>query len=554
MGSRIAARLLAGGHEVIGWSRSTDRRWAFAQIGGLPATSPAEAARRADVLITTVADPAALRAVTEGTDGVAAGAGTNLTVVEMSTVGPAAVARLASELPAGVGLVDAPVLGSIAEAEAGSLTILAGGPAPFVERVTPLLSALGAVIAVGDLGAGAAAKLVANAVQFGTVAMLGEALALARGLGLSTAATCDVLSATPLAAQAARRREAIETHSYPPRFRLGLARKDATLIQEAAAGAGVALRLAPAGGAWLAEAEAAGLGDHDYTAVLATILGAAPAPATPQLIATAPPEPAMRHDGLVVDLDGVVWLAGEPIEGAAEAIAALRALGTRLLFMTNEPARSRAQVAARLAEIGIEARPADVMTSAAAAARVAGGLKGLPNRRALVVGPPALQDEIREVGFELVQTAAGPEAAVVVVGGHDRFDYDELRGAALAVRNGARLFATGRDAVFPTPDGLWPGTGAILAAIETAGGATATVVGKPERVIFEMASEALAGCTRIAVIGDHLVADIAGAKRAGLDAILVLTGACAPADLARTTIQPDLVFDSLAAYAHAAAR
>lgn len=155
MGSRIAARLLAAGHEVIGWARSPDRRRALAEIGVLPTTTPADAARRANVLITTVADPAALRAVTDRTDGVAAGAGTNLTVVEMSTVGPAAVVRLAWVLPAGVGLVDAPVLGSIAEAEAGSLTILAGGPAPLIERVTPLLSALGAVIEVGDVGAGA---------------------------------------------------------------------------------------------------------------------------------------------------------------------------------------------------------------------------------------------------------------------------------------------------------------------------------------------------------------------------------------------------------------
>lgn len=119
MGSRIAARLLAAGHEVIGWARSPDRRRALAEIGVLPTTTPADAARRADVLITTVADPAALCAVTEGTDGVAAGAGTNLTMVEMSTVGRAAVVRLAWVQPARVGLVDAPVLGSIAEAEAG---------------------------------------------------------------------------------------------------------------------------------------------------------------------------------------------------------------------------------------------------------------------------------------------------------------------------------------------------------------------------------------------------------------------------------------------------
>jgi len=97
------------------------------------------------------------------------------------------------------------------------------------------------------------------------------------------------------------------------------------------------------------------------------------------------------------------------------------------------------------------------------------------------------------------------------------------------------------------PDGPWPATGAILAAIETAGGMPAVVVGKPERIMFDIAREALAGCTRIGVIGDHLTADIQGAKRAGLDAILVLTGATSQADLERAPIPPDLVLDSLAA-------
>ena len=526
MGRRIAIRLVAAGHEVIVWNRSAGKTEPLAELGAVPAASPAEAASRAEVLITMVADPAALRAVTEGPGGVAADASASLTVVEMSTVGPAAVARLASALPPATGLVDAPVMGSVAEAESGSLVIFAGGPAPLVERVSPVLAALGSVLHVGGLGAGAAAKLVANASLFAVLGVLGEAIALARGLGLPAEAAYRVLAATPLAAQAERRRAAIEAGEYPPRFLLTLAGKDARLIADAAAAAGVDLRLIAAAGTWLAEAEQAGLGDRDYTAMLKTILRDRDnGPSCPR--PDAPPAPRTKpagYDGLIIDLDGVSGGGSEPIPGAAEAIAAVRGGGTRVLFVTNEPRRSRNALAERLTQIGIPSTAAHVMTSAAIAARVAGSLPGPANRRALVVGPPALHDEIKGAGFRLLACEEAGEAEVVVVGGHESFDYRELRAAATAVRAGAQLLATGRDAVFPMPDGPWPATGAILAAIETAGGAPAVVVGKPEKIMFDIACETLAGCARIGVIGDHLIADTEGAKRAGLDAILVLTG------------------------------
>jgi 3-hydroxyisobutyrate dehydrogenase/2-hydroxy-3-oxopropionate reductase len=549
MGSRIAGRLLAAGHEVIVWNRSVAKTGPLAEFGAIPAATPADAAGWAEVLITMVADPAALRAVTEGPDGVAAGASASLTVVEMSTVGPAAVTRLASALPPATGLVDAPVLGSLAEAESGSLVIFAGGPGPLVRRASPLLSVLGSVLHVGDLGAGAAAKLIANASLFAVLGALGEGIALARGLGLPAEAAYRVLAATPLAAQAIRRRAAIEAGWYPPRFPLTLAGKDARLIADAAAAAGVDLRLITAAGTWLAEAEQAGLGDRDYTAMLKTILcgrgngSYRHRPDAPPVPRTGP----VGYDGLIIDLDGVVWRGGDPIPDAAEAIAAVRRSGIRVLFVTNESRRSRAALAERLAEIGIPATVADVRTSASVAACVAGSLPRLVDRRALVVGPPALHDEIKGAGFQLVACEQAREAGVVVVGGHEGFDYRELRAAAVAVRGGARLISTGRDAIFPMPDGPWPATGAILAAIETAGGMPAVVVGKPERIMFDIAREALAGCTRIGVIGDHLTADIEGAKRAGLDAILMLTGATSQADLEQAPIPPDLVLDSLAA-------
>ena len=271
MGSRVARRLLDAGHDVAVWNRTPARAEALVDAGAVPAASPAEVARTADAVITMVADPDALQTVVEGPDGIAASGGTT-TVIEMSTVGPAAVAWLASALPEATELLDAPVLGSIGEVEAGSLKIFVGGPAALVERWAPVLSTLGCPMHVGDLGAGAAAKLVANSTLLGSLALLGEAVAFADGLGLSRAAAFEILGVGPLAAQAERRRDALESGEYPPRFSLSLARKDADLIADAAAGAEVDLRLGAGARSWLADAERAGYSERDYAAVLDYII------------------------------------------------------------------------------------------------------------------------------------------------------------------------------------------------------------------------------------------------------------------------------------------
>jgi 3-hydroxyisobutyrate dehydrogenase len=273
MGRRFAARLLDAGHRVVIWNRTPERGAELVELGAEQAESPADATRRVEAVLTMVSTPAALEAVTGGPSGIASGAGPETTVIEMSTVGPAALARLEQALPEGTGLLDAPVLGSITEAESGTLSVFVGGPVPLVERWTPLLSTLGTPIHVGPLGAGAAAKLVANSTLFGVLGALGEAVALADGLRLSRDAAFDVLARTPLAAQAERRRGAIESGEYPARFPLRLAHKDAVLLLEAAAAAGVELRLAEGARAWLADAEAAGRRDEDYSVTLELILG-----------------------------------------------------------------------------------------------------------------------------------------------------------------------------------------------------------------------------------------------------------------------------------------
>ena len=273
MGSRIARRLIEAGHEVVVWNRSPAPIDELVALGASAAAGPADAARRSEVVLTMLADPAALQAVTEGPDGIAEGAAEGLTLIEMSTVGPAAIAWLASALPPGVDLLDAPVLGSLPQVESGSLRIFVGGPEALLQRWTPLLSALGSPLHVGALGSGAAAKLVANTTLFGTLGVLGEALALAQGLGLSNETAFEVLAATPVASQAERRREAVETGEFPPRFKLSLARKDADLVAQAAQEAGVDMRVTEAARAWLAEAEADGWGDLDYSVALARMLG-----------------------------------------------------------------------------------------------------------------------------------------------------------------------------------------------------------------------------------------------------------------------------------------
>jgi len=213
--------------------------------------------------------------VTEGPEGILRELRAAQLLVEMSTVGPRAIERLAAGLPAGARLVDAPVLGSLAEAERGSLVLFLGGSQADVRELEPLLAELGRPLHVGPLGSGAAAKLVANNALFASLAALGETLALADSLGLDRGTAFRVLAETPLAAQADRRRAAIMGEPSPARFALGLARKDATLVVDEAAKRGADLRVAPAVLSWFADADRAGAGVGDYTALLGFILGRA---------------------------------------------------------------------------------------------------------------------------------------------------------------------------------------------------------------------------------------------------------------------------------------
>jgi glycerol 3-phosphatase-2 len=254
----------------------------------------------------------------------------------------------------------------------------------------------------------------------------------------------------------------------------------------------------------------------------------------------------LDFDGLIVDLDGVVWIGSTPVPGSVEALAGLQARGVRLLFLTNDPRNSRSEYTERLEHLGVEVAEGEVVTSGRALAALLAEREGA-GKTAFVIGSPSLKAELAEVGLRFLVGEAGREASIVAVGGHEGFDYDELRIATQAVCSGARLYAAGRDATFPMPDGPWPGTGSVVAAVETAGGTHAIAAGKPEAFIFDLARSLLGGCRRVAIVGDNLESDIAGGKRAGLTTILVLTGTAAREDLATAEVEPDLVLPDLAA-------
>ncbi len=253
---------------------------------------------------------------------------------------------------------------------------------------------------------------------------------------------------------------------------------------------------------------------------------------------------ADEFDGFLIDLDGVVWVGREPVPGAAEALRALLEAGKAIAFVTNNPGKPTATYVERLRERGVPVADGRVVTAGTSTAVLAVERVG-SGSTAFTIGAPAFKDSVAETGLTLVEGEAGREADAVLVSGHRDFDYEELLTATLALQRGAALFATSRDPTLPMPGGAWPGTGAVLAAVETASGARAEIGGKPEPHLFAQARRLLGGAERVAMVGDRISSDIEGGRRAGLETVLVLTGACSRADAESAEPPPDHVLDDL---------
>jgi len=239
MGSAMAERLAGQGVAVVVFNRTPDRALALAErIGATTAATPAEAASRSDVVISMVADDAAVRDLFDGPDGVAAGIRAGSIAVDMSTVLPGTIRSIAPAVRArGAGILDAPVSGSVSSTLAGELAIMAGGEAGDLERARPILDRLARrVFHLGDLGTGAAMKLAVNTVIFGLNGALAEALVLAERNGVERAVAYDVLAASAVGAPFVgyKRAAFLEPDTTPVAFALALAAKDLGLIADLA--------------------------------------------------------------------------------------------------------------------------------------------------------------------------------------------------------------------------------------------------------------------------------------------------------------------------------
>jgi HAD superfamily hydrolase (TIGR01450 family) len=228
------------------------------------------------------------------------------------------------------------------------------------------------------------------------------------------------------------------------------------------------------------------------------------------------------YDHVLLDLDGCVWVQDAAVPGAAQALAELRSAGKTVAFLTNDARRSPEEYVRKLWSMGLRASLEEVVTVGAA---IQYTLAGRPRgATAYVIGAPAIFRHVSEAGHRIVNgTERATSADVVVVAAHDDFTYAELRDATQAVLAGAEILGAGRDRTFPASRGQWPGTGAIVAALEYATQQSARTVGKPESMMFAAALDRL-GPGPALMVGDRLDSDLAGAVAAGIDAAIVLSG------------------------------
>jgi 4-nitrophenyl phosphatase len=250
-------------------------------------------------------------------------------------------------------------------------------------------------------------------------------------------------------------------------------------------------------------------------------------------------------EGLIVDMDGVLWRDQAMLPGVAEFFAALHEWQLPFAIATNNATSEPSAIRQRLQSAGAPVSESQVITSAQAAARFL-QQQVRPGSPVYVVGERGLRTAVREAGMHIVDRAE--EAEVVVAGLERGLSWDHLAEATLAIRAGALFVATNTDATFPSERGLLPGAGALIAALQTASGVNPVIIGKPEPRLFLAAVEQLGTPpARTLVVGDRVETDILGAQRAGLPSALVLTGVTRREDLPTVAAQPDWVFDDLPA-------
>lgn len=250
------------------------------------------------------------------------------------------------------------------------------------------------------------------------------------------------------------------------------------------------------------------------------------------------------YDLVMFDLDGVVYIGDEAVQGAPEHLARVREAGVRLAFITNNASRPPQAVAEKLQGLGVEASTGDVVTSAQAAARLVRERHG-DAARVACLGAAGLVESLAAEGLEAVQV--DDESATVLVTGYaPDAPWRDIMRAAVRVRGGLPWIASNADLSLPTPFGTAPGHGVLVRMIEHFAEVEAEVAGKPERPLFDETVRRVGG-ERPLMVGDRLDTDIEGAVRLGLGSLLVMTGVtdlaalvAAPPEVRPTYVSADL--------------
>ena len=246
--------------------------------------------------------------------------------------------------------------------------------------------------------------------------------------------------------------------------------------------------------------------------------------------------PLHRYRGFLLDIDGVLVRGGTPLPNAPDALAHLRAIGP-VVLLTNNSTKSRQIAAARLSERGVPVCASEVIPSSFIAARYL--QREHRSVRFWYLGEGGIPEEMALAGHVLAEPL---QAEWIVVGMDRALTYAKLASALGALLAGARLLATNRDATYPTETGLVPGGGAVVGALEGMGFPPEVVVGKPSRIAYHVALEALGIAPEEALmIGDRLETDIAGGHGVGMDTALVLSGISTVAGIEKTGIRPTWV-------------
>ena len=243
---------------------------------------------------------------------------------------------------------------------------------------------------------------------------------------------------------------------------------------------------------------------------------------------------------LIIDMDGVLYLGDQPMPCLREFFAFLREHHIRFILATNNSTRTPHAYVDKLRGMGVTVSPDEILVSGQATARFL--RREYPRgTRVHVFGMPSLKEAITDEGFVLAD-----ENVQLVVASMDRdVTYEKLKRATLLIRSGARFMATNLDPTNPSEEGLLPGTGTMIVALETASGVKAQAIGKPEPTMYQLAMEQMgASPETTAAIGDRVDTDILGGKRAGLITICVLSGSSDRAEA--EAIGTDMIFEDIA--------